>query len=126
MNTLRRPATALLFMFVTALNAIGRGGFRALAFDVLEIQSDEQHGADPPGDAFIDPLIGSRNTGAGCVTQRAYRVDSVYGFGQSAECLRPTAAVCWPGFLCRAKQSQRVLTHVRYVTYLCKKSNSGK
>lgn len=65
MNTLRRPATALLFMFVTALNAIGRGGFRALAFDVLEIQSDEQHGADPPGDAFIDPLIGSRNTGPG-------------------------------------------------------------
>ncbi len=40
-NTLRHPATALLFMFVTALDAIGRGGFRALAVDVLEIQSDE-------------------------------------------------------------------------------------
>lgn len=57
------PGPALLLVFVTALAAIGRGGFGASAFDVLEIQSDTQHGADAPGDAFIDPLISSRNTG---------------------------------------------------------------
>lgn len=62
-NTSRRPATALLLVFVTAPDAAGRGGSGALAFDVLEIQSDARHVADPPGDVFIDPLISSRNTG---------------------------------------------------------------
>lgn len=31
-------------------------------FGILEIQSDMQHGDDPPRDAFIDPLMVSRNT----------------------------------------------------------------
>lgn len=60
-STLRHPANVLFLMFMTALDALCRGGFRA----VLEIQSDMQHRANQPGDAFIDPLIGSRNTGPG-------------------------------------------------------------